>query len=88
MVTTPHLDYLIETDMVELASLLFVDLIDCHDELTIAAPLAILLALYSSVVVLSLACRFNLSLALVLPILHERPPCQGRGLLQGQATPT
>jgi hypothetical protein len=24
MVTTPHLDYLIETDMVELASLLFV----------------------------------------------------------------
>jgi hypothetical protein len=87
MVTAPRLDYLVETDMVELASLLFVDLVDCRDELTIVAPPAVLLALYSSDVVLNLIHRFNLSLALVLPILHRQPPRQGRGLLQGRATP-
>jgi hypothetical protein len=52
--------------MVELASLLFVGSIDCHDELAVAVPPAILLALYSSVAVLSLVHGFSLSLTLVL----------------------
>ena len=65
MVAAWHLDYLVEADMVELASLLLMDPIDHRDELTVAAPLAILLALYSSIVVFSLIHEFGLSLALV-----------------------
>jgi hypothetical protein len=51
--------------MVELASLLLVDPIDCRDELTVAAPLAVLLALYPSTAVFSLIHGFSLSLTLV-----------------------
>ena len=65
MVVAQQLDYLVKTDMVELASLLLMDPIDCHDELTIVAPLAILLALYPSIAVFSLIHGFGLSLALV-----------------------
>ena len=54
MVAARHLDYLVETNMVELASLLFVDPIDCRNQLTIVVPPAILLALHSSIVVLGL----------------------------------
>ena len=61
-----HLDSLVETNMVELASLLFVDPVDYHNELTVAVPPAILLALHSSVVVLGLIHGFSLSLTLVL----------------------
>ena len=53
--------------MVELASLLFVDPIDCHNELTVTAPPAILFALHSLVVVLGLVRRFSLGLILMLP---------------------
>ena len=52
--------------MVELASLLFVDPVDCRDELTVTEPLAVLLALHSSVVVLGLIHGFSLSLTPVL----------------------
>ena len=52
--------------MVELASLLFVDPIDYRNELAIVVPLAVLLALHSSVVVLGLVHEFSLSLTLVL----------------------
>ena len=56
VVAARHLDYLVEADMVELASLLPVDPIDCHNELTIAAPPAILLSFSPSIAVLSLVC--------------------------------
>ena len=56
MVTARHHDYLVKTNMVELASLLPVDPIDCHNELTIAAPPAILLSFSPSIAVLSLVC--------------------------------
>ena len=66
MVAAWHLHYLVETDVVELASLLLMDPIDCHDELTIVAPLAILLAFPPLSVVPSLVCGLSLSLALLL----------------------
>ena len=62
-----HLDSLVETNMVELVSLLFVDLVNYHNELAVAAPLAVLLALCSSVAVLGFVHGFSLSLTLVLP---------------------
>jgi hypothetical protein len=52
--------------MVELASLLFVNPIDCHDELAVTAPPVVLLTLHSSVAVLGLIRGFNLRLTLVL----------------------
>ena len=52
--------------MVKLASLLFVDPIDCYNELAIVAPLVVLLALHSLVAALGLVCGFSLSLTLVL----------------------
>ena len=66
MIAAWHLDNLAETDMVELASLLFVDPIDYRNELAIMVPPAILLALHSSVAALGLVYRFGLSLTLVL----------------------
>ena len=66
MIAARHLDYLVEIDMVELASLLFVDPIDYRNELAIVVPLAVLLALHSLVAVLGLIRGFNLSLTLVL----------------------
>ena len=42
------------------------DPIGCHDELVVMVPLAVLLALHSSVVVLGLVHEFSLSLTLVL----------------------
>jgi hypothetical protein len=67
MIVARHLDYLVKTDIVELASLLFVDPIDYRNELAVVAPLAVLLALHSSVAVLGLVRGFSLSLTLVLP---------------------
>ena len=67
MIVAWHLDNLVETDMVELASLLFVDPIDCRNELDVMVPPAILLALHSLVAVLGLVRGFSLSLTLVLP---------------------
>jgi hypothetical protein len=52
--------------MVELPSLLFVDHVDCRNELAIMAPPAVLVALYSLVAVLGLIHGFSLSLTLVL----------------------
>ena len=52
--------------MVEFASLLFVDPVDYCNELAVVVPLAILLSLLSSVVVLGLVHGFSLSLTLVL----------------------
>jgi hypothetical protein len=66
MVVTQHLDYLVETDMVELASLLPVDPVDHRDKLAIAMPPAVLLAFSSSIAVLSLIHRFGLGLTLIL----------------------
>ena len=65
MVVAWHLDYLIESNMVELASILLVDPIGGRDKLAIAAPPAILLALYSSIAVPSLVSGFGLSLDLM-----------------------
>jgi hypothetical protein len=52
--------------MVELVSLLFVNPVDCRDELAITVPLVVLLTLHSLVVVLGLIRGFNLRLTLVL----------------------
>jgi hypothetical protein len=38
MVVVRHLDYLVEADMVELASLLLVDPVDRRDKFTVAVP--------------------------------------------------
>jgi len=65
MVVARHLDYLVKTDMVGLASFLLVDPVGSRDELTVVAPLVVLLALYSSIVVRSLVCGFSLSLSLM-----------------------
>jgi len=65
MIIAQHLDYLVEADMVDLASLLLMDPVDHHDKLAVAVPLAILLALYPSITVFSLVCGFSLSLTLV-----------------------
>jgi hypothetical protein len=65
MIVARHLDYLVEADIIELASLLLVDLVDHHDELAVAVPLAILLALYPSTRVFGLVRGFCLSLTLV-----------------------
>jgi len=65
MIAARHLDYLVEIDMVELASLLFVDPVDYRNELAVVVPLAVLLALHSLVAVLGLIRGFNLSLTLV-----------------------
>ena len=51
--------------MVELASLLLVDLVDHRDKLTVVAPLAVLLAFPSPIAVISLVRGFGLSLTLV-----------------------
>ena len=66
MVVAWHHDYLVETNVVELASLLPVDPINHHDELAVAAPLAILLSFSPSIVVLSLIHGFGLNLTLIL----------------------
>ena len=60
-----HLDYLVEADMVELASLWFVDPIDRRDELVVVASLAVLLALYPSIADFSLIYGSSLELTLV-----------------------
>jgi hypothetical protein len=60
-----HLDYLIEADVVELASLLLVDPVDYHNELAVAAPPAVLLALYPSTTIFSLIREFSMSFELV-----------------------
>ena len=65
MVVARHLDYLVETNMVELPSLLLVDPIKRHDQLTIMVPPAVPLALYPSIMVFSLIHGFGLSLTLV-----------------------
>ena len=65
MVAARHLDYLVETIMVELASFLLLDPVSGHDTLAIMMPPAVLLALYSSIVVPSLIHGFGLSLALM-----------------------
>jgi hypothetical protein len=65
MVATWHLDYLVETDMAELASFLLVDPVDDYDELAVVASPTILLAFYSLIVVLSPICGFGLRLTLV-----------------------
>jgi hypothetical protein len=65
MVAALHLDYLVETDVVELTSLLLMAPVDQCNELIVAAPPAILLALYLSIVVFSLIRWFGLSLSLV-----------------------
>ena len=65
MVAAWHLDYLVETNMVELASFLLMDLVDGHDELIIIAPPTILFVVYSSITVPSLVRGFGLSLALM-----------------------
>jgi hypothetical protein len=65
MVVALHLDYLVKTDVVELASLLLMDLVDHCNKLAVAAPLAVLLALYLSIAVFSLIRWFGLSLSLV-----------------------
>ena len=62
MVVAQQLDYPIKTDKVELASFLPVD---SYDELTVAMPLAILLAFPSPITVFSLVHGFGLSLTLV-----------------------
>jgi len=66
MIATWHLDYLVEADMVELASLLPVDPINRRGKLAVTAPPAALLAFAPSIAVLSLICGFGLSLTLVL----------------------
>ena len=43
MIATWHLDYLVEVDVVELASLLFMDPVDYSNELAVVASPAILL---------------------------------------------
>jgi hypothetical protein len=60
-----QLDYLIKTDVVELARFLPVDPIDRRNEFAVAAPLAILLDFPSPIAVLGLIGGFSLSLALV-----------------------
>ena len=65
MVAARQLDYLIKTDMVELASLLLVDPIDRRDKLDVATPPAVLLAFPSPITVLSLIRGFGLGLAFV-----------------------
>ena len=65
MIATRHLDYLVEADMVELASFMFVDPIDRRDELTMMASLAILHALHPSIIVFSHVYGFSLGVALV-----------------------
>jgi hypothetical protein len=65
VVAARHLEYLVETDMVEPVGFLLVDLVGDHDKLTIMVPLAVLLALYSSIAVPSLIHGFGLSLALM-----------------------
>ena len=65
MVAAWHLHYLVETDVVELASLLLMDPVDRRDELAVAAPLAVLLALHPSIAVFSLIHGFGLSLTLL-----------------------
>jgi hypothetical protein len=66
MVVARRLDDFDEADVVDLASLLLVGSVDRHDELAIAAPLAVLLAFPPPIAVLSLVYGFGLSLALVL----------------------
>ena len=65
VVVARHLDYLIKTNMVVLASCLLVDPIGGQDELTIVVPPAVLLAFYSSIVVPNLVHGSSLSLALM-----------------------
>jgi hypothetical protein len=65
VIVARHLNYLVEADVVELASLLLMDPVDHCDELTIMMPPTVLLALYSSTVVFSLVCGSSLSLTLV-----------------------
>ena len=66
MIMTWYLDYLVEADMAELASLLLIDPIDGCDELAVVVPPTILLAFYSPIAVFSFICGFSLCLALVL----------------------
>ena len=81
MVAAWQLDYLVETDVVELASFLPVDLVDRRDKLAVVAPLAILLALYPSIVVFSLVCGFWLEpYPCICRRLHGRPPHRWLGL--------
>ena len=60
-----QLDYLVETDMVELANFLPMDSVDRRDKLTIAVSPAIFLAHPLSIAVLSLVHGLDLSLTLV-----------------------
>jgi len=77
MVMARQLDYLVETDMVELANFLLVDPIDYRDKLAIAASPAMFLAFPSPITVLSLVQGFSLSLT---PVFIEDCP---DGLLTG-----
>ena len=65
MVVARQLDYLVKTNVVELASFLPMDPNDRRDKLAIVAPLAIFLAFPSPIAVLSLVRGFCLGLALV-----------------------
>jgi len=62
MVVAWQLDYLVKTNVVELARFLPMDRVDCHDKLTVVMSPAILLAFPLSIVVLSLVCGLGLSL--------------------------
>ena len=66
MVAAWHLDYLVKTNMVDLASLLPLDPIDYRDELAVVAPPAFLLGFSSLIAVLILIHGFGLSLTIVL----------------------
>jgi hypothetical protein len=66
VVAARQLDYLVKTNMVELASFIPVDPINRHDELAVTAPPAVHLAFPSLIVVLSLIHGSGLGLALVL----------------------
>ena len=66
MVVAQQLDYFVEADVVELASLMLVDSIYRCDELAIAAPLAILLAFPLPGAVPSLIRGLSHGLALLL----------------------
>ena len=66
MVLAWHHDYLIKTNMVELASFLPMDPVGRRDKLAVVTPLVVLLAFSSLIVVLSLIRGFGLSLTLVL----------------------
>ena len=65
MVVAWQLDYLVKTNVVELARFLPMDRVDCHDKLTVVMSPAILLAFPLSIVVLSLIYGLSLSLTLV-----------------------